>query len=224
MSATDRKESIPMARKKSFFAILALGAALASGNALAKDRDETRNRGLDSINQPVVQRTDYVLDLATQGDGLTASEGARLGAWFSSLGIGYGDRVSVDDPNGFGRSRQDIAGIAADYGLLLSPGAPITAGAVPSDAVRVIVSRSVATVPNCPNHKSAGPSSTSPNYGCAINSNLAAMIADPSDLVLGQVGSGTGDATTASKAIKVYRETAPTGTKGLISDRTRGNQ
>ncbi|MFN3389979.1 MAG: CpaD family pilus assembly lipoprotein, partial [Allosphingosinicella sp.] len=62
----------------------------------------------------------------------------------------------------------------------------------------------------------------SPGYGCAVNTNLAAMIADPSDLVLGQEGSGIGDASTASKAIKVYRETPPTGTKGLKETVTRG--
>jgi pilus assembly protein CpaD len=49
------------------------------------------------------------------------------------------------------------------------------------------------------------------------------MVADPSDLVLGQAGSGTGDAATAAKAIKVYREAAPTGTKGLTEAQTRGN-
>jgi pilus assembly protein CpaD len=51
-----------------------------------------------------------------------------------------------------------------------------------------------------------------------VNSNLAAMIADPSDLVLGQAGAGVRDTGQAAKAIKVYRETAPSGIKGLAKE------
>lgn len=224
MNATDRKDIIAMARPKSIVALLALGVGLAGCNAAAQQSGAVPNRGLDSVNQPVVQRTDYVMDLATDGDGLSASERSRLEAWFASLGAGYGDRVWVDEAYGPSRSREDVAQVAAEYGLLLSDGAPVTAGSVQPGSLRVIVSRSTASVPGCPDWESTGPSSTSANYGCAVNSNLAAMVADPSDLVLGQAGSATGDSATAAKAIKVYREAAPTGTKGLSSTSTqRGN-
>jgi pilus assembly protein CpaD len=87
----------------------------------------------------------------------------------------------------------------------------------------VIVSRSFAFVPGCPRADNyRGPSLTSANYGCSVNSNFAAMIADPSDLVLGQAGSGLRDTGTAAKAIKVYRDTPPTGTKGLQQVSTQG--
>jgi pilus assembly protein CpaD len=212
-----------MSRSKAIAATLALGAAIAASPPAAAAGDPP-NRGLDSINQPVVQRTDYVLDLASEGNGLSAVERGRLYAWFQSLGIGYGDRVWVDEPYGATRTRIDVARIAAEYGLLLKDGAPITPGEVRAGSVRVIVSRSFASVPNCPNWSGrGGTNSTSPNYGCAMNSNLAAMIADPSDLVLGQVGSGTGDANDIAKVIKVYRDTAPTGTKGLTNVSTTGN-
>jgi pilus assembly protein CpaD len=88
--------------------------------------------------------------------------------------------------------------------------------------VRVVVSRTTAGVPGCPKYERSGPSSTSSNYGCAVNSNFAAMTADPNDLVLGQAGSVTGDDTQSSKAIKVYREAKPTGTRGLDQVNTRG--
>ena len=202
-------------------ATIALGACT-SGGTYSMNRPEP-NRSLYSENQPVVQRTEYVIDLASAGSGLAAGEHERLDAWFGSLGLGYGDRVWVEEGYS-GEARQDVARVAADYGLLLSDGAPVTAGAVGADAVRVIVSRSTAHVPNCPNWEVAGgPSSTSSGYGCAVNSNLAAMIADPADLVLGQAGSGTGDATTTSKAIRVYRDAAPTGTKGLSDANQKGN-
>lgn len=213
-----------MARLKSLAALLTLGAAVsACATAGPVGVAPAPNRSLDSLNQPVVQRTEYVLDLPSQGDGLSASERARLDGWFQSLGVGYGDRLWVEEAYGPSRSRDDVARIAANYGLLLSDGAPVTAGSVQAGSVRVIVSRSSASVPGCPNWSGpGGPSATSSNYGCAVNSNLAAMIADPSDLVLGQAGSGTQDAATAAKAIKVYRDTPPTGTKGLADTQTRG--
>lgn len=203
-----------MARSKSFAALLALGVAVTASPAFA-ERPAT-NRGLDSVNQPVVSRSDFTIDLASHGDGLGAGERGRLVAWFNTLGLGYGDRISIDEPYASSRTRQDIARIAAEYGLLLRDGAPVTNGAVQPGSVRVIVSRSSASVPGCPNWSGrGGTNSTSPNYGCANNTNLAAMIADPSDLVLGQAGSGTGDAATTAKAIKIYRDTAPSGAKGL---------
>lgn len=200
---------------RSIAAFLALGVAVAAVPATAQ-RAGPINRGLDSVNQPVVVRSDFTLDLASRGNGLSPVERGRLAAWFDSLGLGYGDRVSVDDPLAGDGTRRDIARVAAEYGLLLNYGAPITVGRVEPGNVRVVVSRSTASVPGCPHWQGrGGVNSTSPNYGCATNSNLAAMIADPSDLVLGQAGSGTGDASTAAKAIKVYRDTAPTGSKGL---------
>ncbi|HEX8624704.1 MAG TPA: CpaD family pilus assembly lipoprotein [Allosphingosinicella sp.] len=213
-----------MARIKSLAALVSIGAALAFSAAADAKRRESRDasRGLDSLNQPVVQRTDYLLDLADYG-GLSDADLGQLDSWFTSLGLGYGDHVFVE--RGTSAGRQDVARLAADYGLLMSPGAPILEGDVPSGTVRVIVSRTTASVPGCPNYrKEGGPSSTSSNYGCAMNSNLAAMIADPNDLVLGQVGSVTGDAHTSSKAIRVYRQTAPTGTKGLTDVSTTGGK
>ena len=208
-----------MFRTHPILLLAAFGAALGATGAAAQTAS---NRSLDSLNQPVVERTDFVLDLVSGGAGLSPQERARLDSWFRSLGVGYGDRVFVEDGSGMSGRRDDVARVAADYGLLLSDGAPVTAGSPGGDTVRVIVSRSTAYVPGCPNwQRSSGAGATSPNYGCAVNSNLAAMIADPSDLVLGQTGSGTGDAATASKAIRVYREAKPTGVDGLKDFETR---
>jgi len=205
-------------------ALLAAGATLAAP-AAARDKLRAVQHGLDSPAQPVVQRTDYVMDLTARDDRLSPTERSRLNAWFGSLGIGYGDRIWVDEPYGPSSARQDVARVAAEYGLLLSDGAPVTAGNVQPGTVRVIVSRSFAYVPGCPfGEGNRGPSSTSANYGCSINSNLAAMIADPSDLVLGQAGSGTRDNGTATKAIKVFREAPPTGVKGLSQQSSQGGK
>jgi len=213
-----------MARNRNIAALLVLGASVAACGG----GTTPANRTLYSVNQPVVQRTDYVLDLATGPDGVPSTEIARLHGWFQGLQIAYGDRISIDSAGGYtdGAVRQSIADAAGRYGLLVSDDAPVTAGNVQPGSVRVVLSRTTAGVPGCPNWDGGqygGLSATSPNYGCAINSNLAAMVADPNDLVLGQTGSGTDPATT-TRAIRSYRDAQPTGTRGLSETRTSGGR
>jgi pilus assembly protein CpaD len=184
------------------------------------------NRSIYSENQPVVQRTDYVIDLASAGSGIPHAELGRLTEWFDTMGLRYGDRISVDNPYGDAGVREDVARVAAEYGMLLSDAAPITAGPVQPGLVRVVVSRTTASVPGCPNwrqaHLPGAAVSTASEFGCATNSNLAAMIADPNDLVLGQEGSVSGDPATAVKAIRQYRDAKPTGASGIEKVSTTG--
>lgn len=208
-----------MAHRKSFFLI---------GLALAVSACGTNNRGMESVHQPVVSRTDYVMDINASGGGIDARDTARLEGWFDALKLGYGDRVSVDGSaadDGSG-ARDTVATVAARYGLLLDRNAPITAGAVPPGSVRVVVSRAKASVPGCPDwSRPSEPnfnSHNASNYGCAINSNLAAMVADPTDLVLGRSGDSASDASTSGKAIKSYRDRKPTGEQGLKNESSKG--
>ena len=214
-----------MARLRSVGALVLLGlAATACGPA-----GNQANMTLYSVNQPVVQRTDYVLDLATGPDGVSGPEIQRLHGWFQSLQIGYGDRVSIDEAGGYGDGtvREDIAEAAGRYGLLVGEGAPMTAGEPQPGTVRVVVSRTTASVPGCPNwggQELGARIQTSPNFGCGVNGNIAAMIADPNDLVLGQTGSGTADPATTSRAIRSYRDATPTGSRGLSDARPTGGR
>ncbi len=218
-----RKDSKIMVRSRNVAALLVLGATVAGCGAGTTGAPEI-NRSLYSVNQPVVQRSDYVLDLATGPDGVPATEIGRLHGWFQGLQVSYGDRIAIDEAGGYGDGtvREAIAAAAGRYGLLLDDQAPLTAGEVQPGTVRVVVSRTTASVPNCPNWDNGyGPlSATSPNFGCAVNANLAAMVADPNDLVLGQTDSGTGDPRATSRAIRSYRDAPPTGTRGLQDVRT----
>ena len=193
---------------------LALAAALALGAC------GPVNRGVESVNQPVVQRTDYVFDVAG-ADGLSSAEEKRLVDWFDAVHLRYGDRVSIDSRNGDVGTHDAIAAIVARYGILLSETAPVTQGSDQLSGTRVVVSRSLASVPNCPNWRRASQpefaASTMSNFGCATNSNLAAMIADPADLVQGREVNGN-DPLTISRAIKTYRDKDPTGKGDLKHD------
>ena len=186
------------------------------------------NRGLESLNQPVVSRTNYTLDVGSYGGGVPLAEQRRLAGWFETLDLRYGDRISVDDPGVDGAAREAIAAIAARYGLLVGEDAPVTTGQIAPGTVRVVVSRSSATVPNCPNWAAKSDTNlnnaTYTNYGCAVNSNLAAMVADPEHLLHGAKGSGETVVMSSSKAIGSYREAKPTGEQGLKQNTTEGGK
>jgi pilus assembly protein CpaD len=218
-----------MARFRNSAILVIAGIAVTGCGMNSKTSPVHANRSLYSENQPVVQRADYVIDLATGGSGVPHSELGRLTEWFDTMGLRYGDRIAVEDQYAGAGAREDIARVAAEYGILLSDAAPVTAGEVQPGLVRVVVSRMTASVPSCPNWRQAslpgGAVSTSSEFGCATNSNLAAMIADPSDLVLGREGAPHGDPATTVKAIKQYRDAKPTGADGItkVSTTTGGN-
>ncbi|WP_404334291.1 CpaD family pilus assembly lipoprotein [Sphingomonas sp. MMS12-HWE2-04] len=176
------------------------------------------NGGLESAHQPVVERNDYVLDLQTSGDALAAGESRRLAGWMGAMGLRYGDRLSIDDGADGLTARSEIAAQAEPYGLMLADRAPVTMGQIAPGTVRVVITRMTASVPGCPDNRGSNVStftaSTSSNFGCATNSNLAAMIADPADLVRGAPGSPTTDPQTAGKAINALRSSAPSGAGG----------
>ena len=191
--------------------IVSIALITALGLSVAACGSTTANRGVYSERQPVVSKTNYVLDLSAGNGGLSSSEQDRLSGWFDALELGYGDRVAIDDP-GYAAStvaKNAVEAIVARYGLLVSEKAPVTEGYVPAGLMRVVVSRTSASVPGCPDfsHRSHTDfqARTSANYGCGTNSTLAAMIADPDDLIRGKSATGE-DQTRASKAIRAYRD------------------
>lgn len=201
--------------------------ALLIGAGVAKAEGPV-NRSVDSVHQPVVNRTDYVLDVATTPSGLAPGEIDRLAGWFDGLALGYGDTITLDDPAGWhGAAAQDtVGGVVARYGMLVShQPAPITVGHPAPGSVRVVVSRAIASVDGCPDYRRgkfadvAG--STTSNYGCATAVNLAAMIANPQDLVEGH-SYDRADADLSLKAIKAYRDAATTGAGGLKQQSSKG--
>ena len=196
-----------------------IGVLLASTLAACTTPGEnTADRGVSAVNEPVMSRATFTVDLAAPGGALPPEEVARLDGWFRGLNLGYGDSIYVD--GAFAETaRAQVAEVAGRYGLLVLPAAPVTAGVVPPGTVRVVVSRSRAEVPGCPNWSIPSQPNFKnrmmPNYGCAVNSNLAAMVANPEDLFHGREGTGYGDAATAAKAVDYYRRSEPTGKQGL---------
>ncbi|WP_338422171.1 CpaD family pilus assembly protein [Novosphingobium decolorationis] len=179
------------------------------------------NRTMYSEHQPVVQQVNYTLDLNADGGGLAYGEAQRLSGWLDAMDLKYGDKLYVDDPATSAAARQAIAVLAERRGILMAEGAPITEGYIQPGTLRVVIARMQASVPSCPSWKSNSDfnpgNGLSSNYGCATNSNLAAMVADPEDLLHGAEGDGETNAMTSTKAIQAYREAAPTGNGNTVT-------
>lgn len=191
--------------------IVSMALITALGLSVTACGSNTANRSVYSERQPVVSKSNFVLDLSAGNGGLSTAEQNRLSGWFDALELGYGDRVSIDDPSysNSAVAKAAVENIVASYGLLISETAPVTEGNIPSGQMRVVVTRTTASVPGCPDfsHRSHTDfqARTSANYGCGTNSTLSAMIANPEDLVRGQNADGE-DQSQASKAIRAYRD------------------
>ena len=105
----------------------------------------------------------------------------------------------IDEPRGYesAGARHDVARVAADArparrrrrraGDRRRRRARLRSGSSPAARPRASTAAPIGAIP-ASNRRSA----TGTNYGCAINSNLAAMIANPDDLVHGREASGQG--------------------------------
>lgn len=206
---------------KSFFrrpglATLALCFVLVSFTSAQAGAREI-NRGVEPLHQPVVERTDFVFDVPNDGsDTLNPADQKRLATWFKALNLGYGDHVTLAGTDGSSLgTKAAIADVVGHYGLLIEGEAPVTAGSAPAGGIRVVVSRSVASVPGCPTWRDKNEadltSGLSDNYGCASARNLAAMMADPRDLVEGHEAPIDPKSNVSGRAIKAYNDKPPTG-------------
>lgn len=205
---------------------LRLTAAMALGLLVAGCAGMPDNRSVDNIHQPVVEHTNYTFDMTTLPEGgIDPVQAHRLNGWFAALGLKFGDHVTLDDPTDSQATHVAVETIAARFGLIVEPVAPVTEGTIPAGSVRVVVSRAIASVPGCPDWSGTTDmnnlNATSRNYGCATSSNLAAMVANKEDLVHGQTGLGTTIVATNAKAIESYRTKPPTGAGQLKQQATQ---
>lgn len=179
------------------------------------------NRGVESVHQPVVSHSAFTYDVQAGPDGgLAGADARRLDDWLASIGLGYGDQVTIVTDAYYSPSlREGIADVVARHGMLVGEDSSAAAGVAPAGSVRLVVRRATAYVPGCPdwsNKSETGMSlGASSNFGCGINANLAAMVANPDDLVRGQSSDSDLRTATSNRAISTYREKTPTGSGDL---------
>lgn len=169
------------------------------------------NRSLYSVHQPVVERSTVGLDVSTSAAGLPVGEQRRVASWFEAMDLRHGDQVSVSDPLDRPETRAAVADVAGRYGILLSETSPVVGGELQPGQARVSITRSRASVPGCPDWSASSDATLgnglSPGYGCANNGNLAAMVANPEDLIKGQKGSPDTYINTSNATITTYSTT-----------------
>lgn len=147
--------------------------------------------GVTPAKQPVIQRHEYMLDV-DPNMARGSAEAERLVGWLDALQPRYGDRVSLDLAGQLrpGQAALILTETLARYGLTRSPDRPASVTPIAPGRIRVILHRATAYVPNCPDTKSIGMADYGnkgiPGLGCAVNGNLASMIADPNDLLVGR--------------------------------------
>jgi len=210
---------MPLARHKQLANLPAIAFALTLGLGLAGCGGMPTNASLYSTKQPVVERTSMMFDVNTTAGGLPISEQQRLNGWFETMDLRYGDRIMIDNPGQNPAVTNAIRDLAARYGLIINDTAPVTSGYLQPGQARVVIRRSLAAVPGCPDWSAKSDmnftTALSPGYGCAVNSNRAAMVADPQDLLEGKKGDSKTLIVTSNKAISTYRTAEPTGAGGL---------
>jgi pilus assembly protein CpaD len=102
------------------------------------------NTSVYSTNQPVVERTNYMIDVNSNGSGdFAPNEKMRLTEWLSAMNLRYGDRIAIDFGSGYpnASTTQAVSKMASEYGIILADTAPVTAGHVAPGTMRIVLSR-----------------------------------------------------------------------------------
>ncbi len=151
-----------------------------------------------------VERLTGSLSLALAGSDLSADQADRIDSFLSRQGNLFNLRVTLagqaDDSLAAVRQFLVARGVRPSH---ISRGtAAVTAG-----NVEIAAERYVAAPPSCPDWSNAnildGANTNSSNFGCATASNLARMVADPRDLVVGR-SLAPASGTTAAAAVGRY--------------------
>jgi pilus assembly protein CpaD len=150
---------------------------------------------------------DYDVHFAPRTNSLSAGEADGLFAFLKQSAVGDGDTVTVAG-SGSTLAAQRQAAVMADLRHLHIRAVPAADSTIAFDAVRVRVGHAVVTAPRCPDWSKPeadnATNSPSSNFGCATESSLALMVADPADLVRGKPpGPANGDV--LARGIELYK-------------------
>jgi pilus assembly protein CpaD len=169
-------------------------------------------------NKVEISRLSHTVHFAAGSTTLAAAETSHLLGFLDDSDIVYGDHLYLAMPGEDAVSQKREAAIRrllAKRGVLMSvsPGAtPINVSLGTGDEMTVTLERYVVTPPSCPNwSKPAGsdPDNTVfSNFGCATETNLGMMVAEPRDLLVGRQP-GPADADPSLHAMQNYRAGKP---------------
>jgi|SRR5579872_37473 len=147
----------------------------------------------EAINRLTLDRTSapVAFRFIPGSDRLLPADLVRLRRLAAAGAISPSDRVTISAGGGPGLAAARRAAVSAEllpYGVVVTGAVP---GVAPPDRAVVSVDRTLVRLPACPNwSKFPGvtdfTNSVASNFGCATVTNLARMVANPTDLASGQ--------------------------------------
>jgi pilus assembly protein CpaD len=214
-----------MSSIKAFAAIAAAAAlsACASSDALLAQAPPLST---DAVKIPVAVQAEQ-LQLTPHAQGLSSAQSAAvydmIGRWRSAAG----GPIVVETPASAGAETRAAGGKIGEflraYGVADADIQARTYQAEAAAPIRVTFPIYEAAVPRCgvtedlshaPNHPPA-------NFACAVSANIAAMAANPQDLVYARPEAPI-DATRRQQVLERYRQGAPTSSAKEVSSSTSG--
>jgi pilus assembly protein CpaD len=178
------------------------------------DAESPKNLKLDSAT------TQVGLRFAPGTASLSPVDAARLTHLAATGGIAASDRVTIAAAGSPYLAQERVGAVALllqHYGIV----AVATLDAVPPNRAVVTVTRTLVTLPPCPNwsHPSQPDFDNQPssNFGCATETNLGMMVANPADLA-GGLPAGRAAGHPAAAAVNRYlndKVVLPTANTGL---------
>ena len=179
---------------------LALSVAACAPVTTYTDAEAPKRLKLDSAT------TQVDLHFAPGSASLSAADAAHLRQMAATGRIDPSDRVTVAlaGPPRLAEARMGAVNtVLGNYGISIVPGS----GDVPANHGVVAITRTLVTLPPCPNWSK--PSGTdfgnqpSSNFGCATETNLGMMVANPTDLASG-LPAGPADGQPTAAAVNRY--------------------
>jgi pilus assembly protein CpaD len=175
--------------------LLALGLAACGGSPAPT------NTSLSPTRIPTVSVDQISHNLYFTNNRISGPEEAALLAFLRTVGPRFADRIAIEDPNPENADER----IAALTKILGRMGVGVASVKRATDLApgisRIVVSRASVTMDECPDWNdetlNTYRGAASSNYGCASRSNLARMVADPTDMLEGRPLNGQGGATVA---------------------------
>lgn len=155
-------------------------------------------------------RFQHSVQFRANEDRMSGQEAARLAGFMRDQNVGYGDQILLlPGDSALAQRRQDAVATAfARAGLRVTRDIRVEGVSLPADEVRVVVGRHVVTPPACPNWSKKPDEDFSNtqggNFGCVTATNLGLMVANPSELLMGQPTSPA-DGDLAAGRIEAYR-------------------
>ena len=158
-----------------------------------------------------VSRQAYEVRFGAGAASLAPAEATRLAHFVTNGGIRPDDRIAIGQLDSMGKLAEQrrnallkalrSAGVGANVSLAAAP-------QVGRDKAVLEIERGVATPPACPDWSKPPidySAQVASNFGCATASNLAGMVADPTDILRGNP-TGRSSGAMSGAAVQSYRD------------------